>query len=92
MLVVAFLDATAELDQVLVVVNHDPFDGLSRLGVVSTLIERDPAPAELVAVADFWPGQPAALRGSTHSIKNLSRPEPGEEAGASMGPAVARAA
>ena len=43
MLVVAFLNPAAQLDEVLVDVHHDPFDGLGSALIVPAMIERDPA-------------------------------------------------
>src|SRR5437870_1501703 len=73
MLVVALLNAAAELDEILVDIHDHPFDRLRRARVVSAVVERYPAPLVLVPLTNLRPGHPVTWIEDGHAI-NLSRP------------------
>ncbi len=67
MLVVALLHPVAKLDEVFVRIDNAPFERLRGTCVVSAVVERYPAPAELFTSTNLWPGQTTA-----HAVKPLS--------------------
>jgi len=54
------LDATAELDEILVGVHHAPLERLRRPRIVSTIIQGDPAALIFFQLTYCWPGQSTA--------------------------------
>jgi hypothetical protein len=59
-------DTIAKLDEVVVDIDHRPFDGASGAFVVSAFIEGDPSPAKLVLTADVIPSHTWHVEGLLH--------------------------